>query len=148
VQPTNVLSEPRSFLGTAVVFASITALPFGLLGGVVFSLATDAPLSRVLPSWLFSGLAFGVLFGSMMAARFRGETAVVCANAGARLLPRLDVATAELGYFPASRSDGYYTYRPSFQAGLLAGRISVCMGEKEATIVGPRVYVRRLLKRL
>ena len=61
---------------------------------------------------------------------------------------RLNVALAQLGYNPATEADNFFTYKPSFQAGVAAGRISVQLFEGRAVVVGPRMYVRKLLRRL
>jgi hypothetical protein len=39
-------------------------------------------------------------------------------------------------------------FRPGWQAGLLAGRILVQLRDHEVVVVGPRMYVGRLVARL
>ena len=51
-------------------------------------------------------------------------------------------------YNPATHTEDFFTYKPSFQAGVAAGRISVQLFEGRAVVVGPRMYVRKLLRRL
>ena len=121
---------------------------WGLAMGIFWTLGTGSSASVAIPIWLAGGLAFGACFGLAMARRFQGESASVPSGAHDVFVRRLDVATAEIAFFPESRTVGYYVYKPSFHAGLLAGRIAVSVGEDRATIVGPTIYVRRLLKRL
>jgi hypothetical protein len=66
----------------------------------------------------------------------------------ARLRLNRSVALAQLGYSPESQGAGFVTYKPSFQAGLLAGKISMLIEESSAVIVGPKLYVEKLLARL
>jgi hypothetical protein len=55
---------------------------------------------------------------------------------------------SQLGYHPATGDGSFLTYKPSFQAGLAAGRVSVQLRGGDAVIVGPRMYLRKLLDRL
>ncbi len=148
MQPQNVISEPRSFLATAMLMGLATGPAFGLLWGPGLAYLEGSPASDAWLRCLAGGAFFGIFFGLIMAALFRGETATVPAAPEPAFVRRLDVATAEVSYFPASRAAGYYVYKPSLRAGLLAGRISVAVGDGTATIVGPKLYVGRLLKRL
>ncbi|MCC7138005.1 MAG: hypothetical protein IT460_06200 [Planctomycetes bacterium] len=101
-----------------------------------------------LPFGLVAGVVFGLVFGLTMARLFKSETATVEVADRKRFVSALNVATAQLGYNPASRSEDFFTYKPSFQAGWAAGRISVQIGEQRAVIVGPKMYVQKQLGRL
>jgi hypothetical protein len=137
---------PRTYGGTAVMLGSVTALPFALVLSWLLAAIIQRPFGEVIPIGLGAGLLFGVLFGLTMAFFLKGETAAVKYIDEAAFLSRLNVAVSQLGYNPASQSERFFTFKPSFQAGLAAGRIAVQLQEGEAVIVGPKVYVRRLVK--
>lgn len=143
------LPEPRSFAGTAWMLGAITVLPFGPLSSwVVAASQRWWSFGQIFPFGLVAGALFGLLFGVAMACFLEGETATVEVADTRRFLAALSVATAQLGYNPASRLEDFFTYKPSFQAGWAAGRISVQIGEQRAVIVGPKLYVKKLLGRL
>lgn len=144
----SLLPEPRSYAGTSIMFAAITALPFGFLWSWLFGTMAQRPFGEVLPFGLVGGLVFGVLFGLMMGLFFQGMTATVAFSNEKEFRAQLNVAMAQLGYNPASQAENFLTYKPSLQAGLAAGRISVQVREGEAVVVGPRMYVRKLATRL
>jgi len=102
----------------------------------------------VLPFGLGAGMFFGLFFGITMAFFLRGATATVFVSDRNAFVSRLNVATSQLGYNPATQTEDFFTYKPSFQAGLAAGRISVQLFERRAVIVGPKMYVKKLLRRL
>lgn len=140
--------EPRSFAGTAVMIGSITSIPFALLWSWLFAAMQQSSFGEVLPFGLFAGLLFGFLFGPVMASFFKGETATVQFVDRKRFVTTLHGALSQLGYHPGTDHGDFITYRPSLQAGLLAGRISVHLGDEEAVMVGPKIYIERLLQRL
>jgi hypothetical protein len=94
------------------------------------------------------GVLFGVVFGLTMAFFIKGETATLGIGDKNGFVSRLNVATSQLGYYPATWSEDFFTYKPSLQAGLAAGRISVQLRDGQAVLVGPKMYVKKLLKRL
>lgn len=143
-----LLPEPRSFVGTAIGLGGLTALPFGIGWSFLFASIRQRPFGEILPYGIGCGLWFGVLFGLTMAFFLRGETVSLEAGDKRDFISRLNVATAQLGYNPASESEDFLTYKPSMQAGLAAGRISVQLQGGRAVIVGPRMYVRKLRGRL
>lgn len=139
---------PRGFLSTAVHFGATSGLllaPFYAGSMVVF--LGDSP-AKALPRALAHGALFAVLFGPTMGCFFRGETTTVEVADQASFAARLDVALAQLGYRLARRAGDVCEYRPGLRAGLDAGRVAVQVGDREAVIVGPRYYVRRLARRL
>lgn len=143
-----LLPEPRSFAGTAIMLAAITGLPFALLWTGLMAIMQGQPFGEILPLGLVAGLLFGVSFGLIMAFFLKGETATLAVEDEQAFVARLNIATSQLGYYPATQGEGFFTYKPSFQAGLAAGRISVQLQDDRAVIVGPRMYVKKLLKRL
>lgn len=146
--PSRVLPEPRSFAGTAITVAAIAALPFALLSSILFAAAEQLSFGAVLPIGLGAGVAFGVLYGVAVAFLFKGQTATIDVADRKDFVARLDVATSQLGYRPATHTEDFLTYRPSLRAGLASGRISVQMRDETALIVGPKVLVKKLLRRL
>jgi len=143
-----LLPEPRGFAGTAVMVAAVTALPFAILWSWLFAAMQQRTFAEILPFGLGAGFFGGVFFGLAMAFFIRAETVTVTIQDMAAFVSRLNVAASQLGFFPASQTADFFTYKPSFQAGLLAGRISVQIDDTEATTVGPRIYVARLQKKL
>ncbi len=144
----SLLPEPRGYAGTAIMLAAMTALPFAILWSWLFAAMRQRPFGEILPFGLGAGLLFGVFFGLTMAFFLKGETATVEVTDTRRFVSQLNVAMSQLGYNPATHTEDFFTYKPSFQAGLAAGRISVQLQERHAVVVGPKMYVKKLLKRL
>ena len=140
--------RPRGFWGTFGMIGAITALPFALLWSLLFSLMMGLEFGQVLRVDIWVGIAFGLLFGFVMAFFMKAVTTSVTFQDKKVFLSRLNVALAEIGYYPQSQTESFFTYKPSFQAGLLAGKISVQIENSSATIVGPNTYIKKLQKRL
>ncbi len=140
--------KPRGFWGTFVMLAAITALPFALLSSLLFSLMMGLEFGQVLCVGIWGGVAFGLLFGFVMAFLMKAVTTSVTFQEKKAFLSRLNVALAEIDYHPQSQTESFLTYKPSFQAGLLVGKISVQIENGSATIVGPNTYIKKLQKRL
>ncbi len=140
--------KPRGFWGTFVTLAAITALPFALLWSLLFSLMMGLEFGQVLRVGIWSGIAFGLLFGFIMAFFMKAVTIFIKFQEKEAFLSRLNVALAEIGYHPESQTETFLNFKPSFQAGLLAGKISVQIEESSVTIVGPNTYIKKLQKRL
>jgi hypothetical protein len=145
---TTLLPEPRSYAGTAIMLGAITALPFAIMWSLLLAATGPASFGEILPFGLGAGLLFGLFFGLAMAFFLKGETVTVEFTDRQAFVSRLNVATAQLGYNPATKADDFFTYKPSLQAGLAAGRIAVQLHEGRAVVVGPKMYVEKLLKRL
>jgi hypothetical protein len=140
--------KPRSFLGTFLTLAGITSLPFALLWSLLYSKMMGMDFGQVLLTGIWAGIAFGVIFGFVMAFFLRAETISVPVQDRETFLATLNVELAEMGYHPESQAGDFFTFKPSFQAGLLAGRISAQIQHGSATIVGPLKYVRKLRERI
>jgi hypothetical protein len=143
-----LLPEPRSYAGTATLLGAVTGLPFTVLYAWLVGALLQRPFGEMLPCGLGAGVFFGVSFGLVMARCFKGETATVKVAEPKGFVQRLNVALAQLGYHPATQAEDFLTYRPSVQAGLAAGRVSVQLRDGQAVIVGPKLYVEKLLTRL
>jgi hypothetical protein len=144
----SLLPEPRSYLGTAIMVGAITALPFAILWSLLFAVVMNRSFGEILPFGLGAGFFFGLFFGLTMGFFFKGETADIEFADKKGFVARLNVAMSQLGYNPATQSEDFFTYKPSLQAGLAAGRISVQVFENHAIVVGPRMYVKKLIQRL
>jgi hypothetical protein len=140
--------SPRSYGGTAIMIGGLSALPYGLLSSWFLAVSQQRPLAETLTAGLGIGMLFGVLFGLAMAFFFQGTTATLGIHNKEVFRARVNVATSELGYFPATQSPDFLTYKPSWQAGLAVGRISIQLEGDRAVVVGPKTYVKDLLKRL
>ena len=132
------LTEPRSWLSTFVIFAAISAIPFAIL---IFIL-TEIPLFLS----LVSGLFFGLFFGFFMAYFTQGETVKISFKSKKKFMDRINTRISQIGYYLESHSGNFFMYKPSFHAGLLAGRISITFDGRKAIIVGPQIYVKKLEK--
>ncbi len=141
--------KPRGFWGTFARLAAITALPFALLWSLLFSSTMGLEFGQVLSGvGIWSGISFGLLFGFIMAFFMKAVTIFIMFQKKQAFLSQLNVALAEMGYHPESQAETFLTFKPSFQAGLLAGKISVQIEQNSATIVGPNNYIKKLQKRL
>jgi hypothetical protein len=142
------LPRPRGFVVTALLIGAATALPFGVLWTLGYSLIQWLNPVAAAPYGLAAGVLFGVLFGLAMGAIMYGVTATVPVADPDRFITRLYAALAEMGYEPTGAADRLLFFRPSLKAGLMAGRITVQAGSTTATIVGPKNYVLKLKKKL
>jgi uncharacterized protein (DUF1501 family) len=144
----SLLPEPRSYAGTAIMLGAVTGLPFAVLWTWLDSAMLQRSFGELLPVGVGVGLFFGVSFGLTMAFFLKGKTATVAVAEPKGFVNRLHVAMSQLGYHPATQIEDFFTYAPSFQAGLAAGRMAVQLQEGQAVIVGPKMYVEKLLQRL
>jgi hypothetical protein len=130
------------------MLGALTALPFAIAWSWLFAAAQQRSFGEILPFGLGAGFLFGLFFGLTMAFFLKGETATIQVADRKGFVSRMNVAMSQLGYNPATQTDDFFTYKPSFQAGLASGRISVQLQEEHAVVVGPKMYVKKLLKRL
>jgi hypothetical protein len=146
--PPAALAEPRSFAGMAFRLGAMAYLPFAL--GVPWLVSTlfGLPFALVLPFGLGGGLVFSTVYGLSNARFLQAETLTVEVADARDFVARRNVAASQLGYYPAAGAGDFHAYRPSFQTGWAAGWISVQLAGGQAVVVGPRVFVRRLLARL
>lgn len=129
-------TEPRSWWGTFWMFFGVMAVPFAIL----MALFTGMPLSWT----IFEGIFFGLLMGLFLASKFKGETIKLKITNKKEFLNKINTKLSQIGYHLESTTDNFFTYKPSFQTGLLAGRITIAITQKEAVIVGASVYVKKL----
>ncbi len=136
--------QPRSFWGTFSMIAGVTSLPFALLWSWLFAQMNGMSFGNVLSVGIWGGLGFGVLFGFTMAFFLKGEMRRIPVSDPAQFRDRLTMMMAQIGYIPETQTEKILTYRPSYQAGLLSGRITVAISSNEAVMVGPTMHVRKL----
>ncbi len=111
----------------------------------MMAMMTDVPMGQMLPFGLIAGIGFGAFFGVFVAFLYKGTSVTISVSDKVAFIARLNVAAAQLGYHPETNTGEFLTYKPSFQAGLMAGRISALVGDDSAVIVGPKTYVTRLI---
>jgi hypothetical protein len=140
--------KPRGFWGTFVMLAAITALPFALLWSLIWSLLMGLEFGQVFSLGIWGGIGFGLLFGFIMAFFMKAVTISMKFQEEEAFVSQLNVALAEMGYHPESQTEAFLTFKPSFQAGLLAGKISVQIEQNSVAIVGPNTYIKKLQQRL
>ncbi|MFO0842481.1 MAG: hypothetical protein U0797_08810 [Gemmataceae bacterium] len=142
------LTEPRSFGGVAFRIGAMAFLPFALTMAWLVSCLTGYAFGQVLPFALAGGAVFSVMFGLNNARFLQVETATFDAADPGRFVAVVNLTTSRLGYYPAARSDGFHGYRPAFQTGWAAGWISVQFLGPRAVVIGPRVFVRKVVEDL
>jgi len=139
--------KPRGYFGTFVYVAVISAMMFALLLSFLFSVTSHENFWDVLTKvGIWAGLLFGVLFGFVMAFFMKAETLIVPFQDATAFMTDLNFALARIGYHPDVQTGQFITYRPSFQAGILSGIISVQINPNNATIVGPSMHIKKLKK--
>ncbi|MBI4801205.1 MAG: hypothetical protein HY796_01660 [Elusimicrobia bacterium] len=140
--------KPRGFWYIFSVITLITA-SFALLYSLGFSLIMGVGFGQSLHNVIISmcfGLVFVLSIGVGMAFTMKAITVPVTFQDRKAFLSRLNVVLAEIDYHPVSQIGSFLTYKPSFQAGLLAGNISVQIDDNSATMVGPSCYIKKLQK--
>jgi hypothetical protein len=142
--------KPRGFWGTFAIMAGITAPLSGLACLILIPIFFPIGFGQALRMSIVGGLAFGILFGFVIASFMKAVTISIEFQEQEKeaLLSQLNVALAEMGYHPESQTDTFLTFKPSFQAGLLAGKISVQIEQNSVTIVGPNTYIKKLQQQL
>ncbi|MGP1384833.1 MAG: hypothetical protein ACTS2F_14805 [Thainema sp.] len=140
--------EPRGFWGTLTTTSAALSLLFTLLLSSLFSLVMGVSFGFALPFGIWIGIAFGVSFGFTTAFLLKVKTVSVVIQNRKTFVARMNIKLAELDYHPEHQFEDFWTYKPSFQAGLLAGRLSIQLEQHSATIIGPSVYVNKLRKRI
>lgn len=149
----SLLPKPRSFAATMIKAWTISTPLFTIPLTIVFSAMVYfsgeiPPFGEILRATLICGLIYGFFMGLISAYFFRGEIVIVEVADKEDFVFRLNIAMFQLGYNPASQTEDFFTYKPSLRAGLVADRISVQIQGRRAVIVGPKMHLEELLKRL
>lgn len=124
------------------MLVGIIALPFALVWSLLVSLMRGMEFGQVLSVGRWGGIGFGLSFGFVTAFLMKAVTISMTFQDKKAFLSRLNVALAEIGYHPKSQTESFLTYKPSLQAGLLTGKISIQIEDTSATIVGPNTYIK------
>ena len=145
--PTLVQRQPlsrgyRGLLGL-FVFVLLVATIFSLLYVVI----DQESFWEHFPTGLFVGF---IAIISINAAALTGETAILEVGDRSAFVSQVNTATSEMGYSPATQTEDFFVYKPSswFKTEAFAWPISLHLHDKQAVIVGPKMLIKRLLKRL
>jgi hypothetical protein len=142
------LPRPRSYVQSVILVAIPSMMAAAIVWTVQTGLMTDrAFFEQIFPYGLLGCFHVGLILGLVVALFIRGETTTIEYLNVEEFVIRLDAVLARLHYYPATDSEFFLTYKPSWRGGIAAGRISVRLFEDCATIVGPRYYVRKLKRR-
>ena len=132
--------QPEGRLRTFLLFSVVSGILFAVLYGTAMHAVNGMPLSGAVAS----GILFGLLFGGAMTWVMKTETYRAPVTDRQDFLYRTNTMLAKIGYVQESGSDAFFTYKPTFRAGLLAGKITITLGRDEAAIVGPAMHLKRL----
>lgn len=146
--PPTALAQPRGFLGIALRIGALAFLPFALFMSWLVSTVFGLEFGQVLPFGLCGGIVFSSVFGLSNARFLQVETLTLEVADVRDFLARVNVATSQLGFYPAAQCGDFHTYAPSFQTGWAAGHVSVQLAAGQATLVGPRVFVQQIVERI
>lgn len=139
--------KPRGYFGTFLYLAAASGLLFALLLSLVFAFTSRESFFDILIHLgLLAGLAFGVLFGAIMAIFMKAETLIVPFQDSTQFMTDLNFALARLGYHPDVQAGQFITYRPGVQSGILAPTISLQLNPGSATLIGPSMQIKKLKK--
>jgi hypothetical protein len=139
------LTEPRSFGGVAFRIGAMVFLPFALVMAWLVSCLTGYAFGQVLPFALAGGAVFSVVFGLNNARFLQIEAVEFDAPDPRAFVAVVNLTMSRLGFYPASRSDDFHGYCPSFQTGWAAGWISVQFLGPKAVVIGARVFVLKIV---
>jgi hypothetical protein len=139
--------KPRNYWSTFLMIAACTMLPFALLWSILFSIFMDLHLLDILPLGIIGGIAFGMIFGFIMAFYLQEKRIYVQLQDDSPASKIAD-ALAKIGYYPGAQTDNMHTYKPSWKLGLLAGEISIEINNNVLTIIGPSFYANKAYQKL
>lgn len=141
--------KPRGYWESFGFVAGITAFPFVLLFSFVLSVLFHTSFGTMLfRLGLYAGVGFALIFAFIVAFYIKSETIVIPIQDPRDLLGKIHIALAELGYHPSYTSAQFITFKPSLQAGILGGTVSVNISQNDVTIVGPSAGMKKLQKRI
>ena len=139
--------KSRGFWSTFFTIAASMALLCALLYSLLFSLLDRQNFVQVfIRRGLWFGIFLGIGVGLGMARLLKAETISIKFRDKHSFMSRLNIVLAESGYHPESQIEDFITYKPAFPAGfgLIDGKISLLIGDKSATIVGPHMSLLKL----
>ena len=141
-------TKTRGFWGMFAAIGGATVIPFGVLWMLLYSFTREIAFYELLRLGILAGLLFGMIFGFIMAFLMQGDEITVAFEDENQFRERLDVALSLIGYRKGEQKRSSFTYKPTWRAGILAGRIWVELNERSASIHGPQSYLKRLQRKL
>jgi len=130
-KPLNAGIEPKSYFATAVYIG----FPAGILFGLV--------------NWsIVAGAGFGIIFGGIMGTLFREETYTFSFGDKSDFIADANIAITQIGFKAEEATESMMTYKPGGQAGILAGNIVIVFKGKKASMMGPRTYIKKVIKKI
>lgn len=130
--------KTRGYFATVINLFVFTSLPFSIL----MAIFSGTPIG----STLIPGVVFGLIFGFIGALFLKGDKITIPLDNKDKTISKVNIRLAEIGYHPETQTENFLTFKPSFQAGLLAGKISIQVEVNSLTIIGPRIYLKKLIK--
>ncbi|MCK9319907.1 hypothetical protein [Methanoculleus sp.] len=127
------LTKPRSETSIFITLFAITALPFGISMYIILGL-----------NILITGISFGILFALFMTPLLKTDKKIIHLTSKNTITKIKEKLIIDLGYTIEYESKNLYIFKPTFHAGLIAGRISITINQKTATITGPKLYVTKI----
>jgi len=143
--------KPRGFWGTFWRLAVAEAVLVALMYSLLISLLDGESFGQVfIRQGLWVGIFLGIGLGLAMARLYKAETISIKFRDKHSFMSRLNIVLAEWGCHPESQIEDFITYKPPFPAGfgLINGKISVLIGDRSATIVGPHMSLLKLQVRV
>ena len=140
--------KPRGYFATFVRIFSKTFLPAAIIWSILFALGMGFEFKKVLPYGILVGIGFGLVFGLIMAILIRGIKVIISFEDRQSFIDKINITLAEIGYYLENQTKNFMEFKPSSRAGSSVGRIFVILEDKKSTIVGPVIYVKKLLKLL
>ena len=138
--------QPRSYFGTFCIIFPVFTLIFVIVFAISGVLLTETSIQANMN--IVKSIILSLLLGLIMAARMKRETISVTFQDKQTFLERLNIRLAEIGYHPKIQTETFLTFKPSFRGGLLAVKVSVQVESNSVTIVGPKMLLKKLQKRL
>lgn len=142
--------QGRSYADVFIYIASVT--------GLVWALGMAAILQESPASWVVGGAIFGILMALFGAPKLVGETRELHYQDKEQFVAKLNVATSQIGYRLASRTDDFLAFDATDQSSYSIGPIKVApaswiamnaqLAGGTATLVGPRYALEEITKRL
>jgi hypothetical protein len=131
-------------LSIFLTWTVLMGIPFGAAAGC-FAHFLDMPWTLGVPC----GVGFGAVMGAACAFQQRKITITIPVGANREsFLSQLALYLANIGYHPTMAIADTYTFRPSFGGGIANGRLTVHVGQTQATFVGSAHVVRTLVARV
>ena len=95
---------------------------------------------------LISSLIMGIFFGAMTLIFTYRKTIKKSFTNKEDFLNNIDSMLFQIGFKKDYNSKNFFSYKPSFKAGVASGNINITINEKEATITGSRLHIKKIEK--